>query len=455
MASDFEILRGIYNAFNPAPLPAGSELYVDCQAVRGGSNVLVALGETIRFSNEPTCQLYTGHRGGGKSTELLRLKQDLENKGCTVVYFSAEDTDINPEDVEYTDILIACTRHLLETVREADPRPVLSWFKERLQALEDLMLTEINLNNPGATFNVSDMVKITSSFKTQPTQRARLRKVLNPYTEKLVNALNHFISDAQQKLPADRQRLVLIADGLEKVTLIPRDEGRTNHDEIFIDHSEQLKGLDCDVIYTVPISLVLSSRGPDLMETYNCTPHVLPMVMTQDRQDLEHQAGLEILHDILQSRVNSVPSASGMVLVGEVFDGHETLKQLCVMSGGHVRNLMLLVQTAIKYNEKEALPIEANGLQQAVRQLRKVYRDAVSADQWDLLAAVYDTKQIINNEAHRRLLFNRCLLEYREEESWHTVHPVLRDVSEFKAALEQRQKLSASESGDHESSTES
>jgi hypothetical protein len=27
------------------------------------------------------------------------------------------------------------------------------------------------------------------------------------------------------------------------------------------------------------------------------------------------------------------------------------------------------------------------------------------------------------------------LLEYREEESWHDVHPVLREVPEFQAAL--------------------
>jgi pantothenate kinase-related protein Tda10 len=83
------ILKEIYNAFDPAPLPANSKLYVDCKAVRGGSDVLVELGKTIRFSEKPTCQLYTGHRGGGKSTELLRLKQDLENKGYTIGYFSA------------------------------------------------------------------------------------------------------------------------------------------------------------------------------------------------------------------------------------------------------------------------------------------------------------------------------------------------------------------------------
>jgi hypothetical protein len=32
-------------------------------------------------------------------------------------------------------------------------------------------------------------------------------------------------------------------------------------------------------------------------------------------------------------------------------------------------------------------------------------------------------------------LFNRCLLEYVDEEAWHDVHPLLLDVPEFKTAL--------------------
>jgi pantothenate kinase-related protein Tda10 len=77
------ILKEIYNAFDPAPLPANSKLYVDCKAVRGGSDVTIELGRTILLSKNPTCQLFTGHRGSGKSTELSRLKQYLENNGCS------------------------------------------------------------------------------------------------------------------------------------------------------------------------------------------------------------------------------------------------------------------------------------------------------------------------------------------------------------------------------------
>ncbi|ABW27948.1 hypothetical protein [Acaryochloris marina] len=49
MAEDFEILRGIYNAFDPfRPLPARDPVYVDCREVRGDGDILVELGNQIR-----------------------------------------------------------------------------------------------------------------------------------------------------------------------------------------------------------------------------------------------------------------------------------------------------------------------------------------------------------------------------------------------------------------------
>ena len=84
------ILDDISQAFDPSPLPVGSAVYVDCRAVRGGSDILVELGKKV-LRSERTCQLYSGHRGGGKSTELLRLQADLDKKGCALRNLGRED----------------------------------------------------------------------------------------------------------------------------------------------------------------------------------------------------------------------------------------------------------------------------------------------------------------------------------------------------------------------------
>ncbi|HEY9668975.1 MAG TPA: ATP-binding protein, partial [Coleofasciculaceae cyanobacterium] len=77
-------LPTFFKACNPAKTlvvgnPDDRQYYIDFSSVRGG-RIIEAIGRTItRLSpDEPTCQLFTGHIGCGKSTELFRLKAQLE-----------------------------------------------------------------------------------------------------------------------------------------------------------------------------------------------------------------------------------------------------------------------------------------------------------------------------------------------------------------------------------------
>jgi hypothetical protein len=141
-----DLLTKIYNSFDPGrPLPAGDPQYVDCRSVRGDEDIVDDLGRRIRNSDQMTYQLYTGHRGSGKSTELRRLKKSLEEHGFFVVYFEADEEDIDPQNVEYIDILLACTRRFLKDIRSANVAPIRRWLQERWNELGDLAQTKISL----------------------------------------------------------------------------------------------------------------------------------------------------------------------------------------------------------------------------------------------------------------------------------------------------------------------
>jgi hypothetical protein len=91
-------LRDAYNAANPTePLKPGDPRYVDCTDVRGDENTVSRMFKIISLSDRPTHQIFTGHRGCGKSTELPRLKERLTDDGFYVVYFAA-DEDLDPND---------------------------------------------------------------------------------------------------------------------------------------------------------------------------------------------------------------------------------------------------------------------------------------------------------------------------------------------------------------------
>ncbi len=433
MQHDFAFLKQLYNSFDPfRPLPAGDPAYVDCTEVRGDGDILVEVGREILYSNRMTCQLYAGHRGAGKSTELLRLQKHLDEQGCFVVYFAADEEDIDAEDAQYTDILLACTRHLLEALKgSASPNILLNWLKERWQDLKDLALTEVSLESLSVEAQISQFAKITANLRAEPSQRQKIREKVNPHTIKLIEALNQFIKDAKQNLPPGYSQLVLIADNLDRIVPIPQEDGRTNHDQIFLDRNEQLKALDCHLIYTVPISLLYSSQAANVANIYG-NAQVLPMIMVQTPNNESYQRGINKVTELLQKRLSLVDPSLSIV---DMFENREALEILCLMSGGHVRNLLLLMKEAIKYTN--SLPIPTRALQRSLSELRNTYRNTVFANEWEALAKVYHSKQIENDQLYRGLLFNRCILEYRylseqgESQVWYDIHPLIKGIKEF------------------------
>ena len=446
MPSNFEQIKKIYNAFKPfQPLEPGDPAYVDFQAVRGDSNIETELGRKIVFAevsdddeDNSTCQLYSGHRGAGKSTELLRLKKYLEKRKCFVVYFSVEREDIDIEDVQYTDILLTCTRHLLKNLKDANAEPILDWLKDRWKDLQDLSLTTGKLENLGIEVGVSTFAKITANLRTEPSQRAKIRQLVNPHTTTLLQALNQFIKDAQNKLPSGKNKLVLIADSLDRIAPTIQDNGTTNHDQIFIDRAGQLKGLDCHIVYTVPISLLYSDRANNLEANYDGNTQILPMVKVKDRNGNIYENGLNKLQEVIAKRIEKV--APNLNIVPKVFENQDIIKELCLMSGGHVRELIQLVRGAL--NEIDSLPVTEKAAKRSIAKLRDVYNRTVNEDEWKILAEVAISKELKNQDEYRKLLFNRCLLEYVDFYSddnlkrWCNIHPLIKDISKFQKALQ-------------------
>jgi hypothetical protein len=449
-----DLLSQISNAFDDLqPLQAGDPAYVNLRSVRGDGDVLTDLGQRIELAKDKkTCQLYTGYRGVGKSTELLRLQEDLRSKGYFVVYFAADKEDIEPADVEYTDVLLACTRHILEELKDCgDPETILEWVRGRISdfkaAIPELEVEKFSAEVTVPSFGwIPQFAKITASLRAVPKIRQKLRNELDAHTPSLVEALNTFIRDAKKKLPEPCDDIVVIVDNLDRITYIKRDESQgSNYDEIFIDRVDQLKSLDCHVIYTIPISMVYSSKATILEDTYN-KPQVLPMIMVKDQDGNVYEAGLAKMKEIICRRVAKIKLADRPKIGKEIadaldtqlFENAETLDQICLMSGGHTRNLMQYIQRAIE--RTESLPIRSLAVKRAISETRDTYRNAIEPLQWEILAKVAKSKRKPNDDKHSVLLLNRSILEYCyvDEEGevcrWYDIHPVIYGIQEFKEA---------------------
>jgi hypothetical protein len=96
------------------------------------------------------------------------------------------------------------------------------------------------------------------------------------------------------------------------------------------------------------------------------------------------------------------------------------------------------MKEAIKYTN--TLPISNRALQRSISELRNTYKNTIFANEWELLAKVHHSKEIVNDQLYRGLLFNRCVLEYRyvEEDgkikAWYDIHPLIKGIKEFQDA---------------------
>jgi len=220
-----------------------------------------------------------------------------------------------------------------------------------------------------------------------------------------------------------------VVDGLDKIVRVVMDETtkRTNLQEIFVDRSEQLKRLACHVIYTVPISLAHSVNSLELENRYGRV-EILPMVTIRRRGSTDLcEKGLDTLRELIAKRLQVAD-----ISIEEFVQPNE-LRRLCLMSGGHVRNLVQLVHTAVECSEN--LPLSARAVERSIAQMRETMRRAIEWHEWDKLA---ETHRDQHEKAYLDLLFRRLILEYREDDQriWHDIHPLIEEMEEFQAAFQ-------------------
>jgi hypothetical protein len=422
-----------YRQCDPAePLPSGDPRYVSCDEARGGGDVVRHIANDLQRSEKPQHILFAGHRGGGKSTELLRLKHFLENPledgdKFFVVHFESDSQDIDVNDADFPDILLAMIRHVSQALREGpvgeDLRGgLIGGFVNRLKdCLSSLEFADVQL---GAGY----IAQVTATIKSSPTSRRQIRDALEPHVSGLIEEANRLLDDAVVRLKSKGYRdLVIIVDNLDRIILRDLEGGTNTHRRFFLDRATQLNSLRCHVVYTLPLSIVFSPDGAGLGTTFGRGPDVLPMVKVINQDGSDDRVGIDAVRDMVRKRLEAAD-----VTEGEAFDSHDTLDHLCRMSGGHVRNLLILLRYACSWLDD--LPITRDVAERAARNMSNDFERALNRPEYfDVLRQVDETHSLPGSEHEQSLLYNLSILEYLNGESWYTVNPAVKQLRKFKA----------------------
>jgi len=420
--------RAAYNICHPdTPLQANDVRYVDLTEARGGQNFAAQLAEEIDWSqdNAPPYhqRLFTGHRGCGKTTELLLLQKKLQDLGFLVVYLDVEER-LDLDDIEYFDLLLSMMNALFEAAKHANLvlsekllQAISDWFSERistnveLKDLESELKTEVSggLDIP---FVSKLLASLTAKIKVGSSQKTEIRQVLKRDLNIFIERLNALIKEVRKQARTHEFRdVVIITDGLEKMPFDMKD-GKSSHESLFVDNAERLKAPECHLIYTVPISLAYNANlsnafGGDYIA-------VMPMVKLSPEN-------CALFKTLITKRIQ----------IEVVFESPDLVEDLVRFSGGAVRDLMRLIRIACQGSTR----ISAQDVARAKRMLMLEYDRLLREEDFAVLQQVFRTKQVTADDKYGRLLHWRVLHEYLNGKRWADVHPLVQLIERVQKIL--------------------
>jgi len=419
-------LDEVYRACDPdRPLSAMDERYVDLSGVRGTNVIAKTISRSISRCDSLHFhqQLLTGHRGSGKSTELLRLKAELEVQKLFVIYIDAEEL-LDLVDLNYLDVLLSIAKETESVLRKQGImlndtllENLSAWFSERVVEKSESnemsgalsAQAEAGANIP---FFAKLMTRITAEIKSASSRRTTTRQKLKQELAVFIEKLNVLIDDARNKVRQSGYKdVVLIVDGLEKMHYDLLDDKKSTHEHLFVVHAEQLKAPRCHIVYTMPISLVYNANlGNDFDNIL-----VIPMVKT-------NAEGMDCLRQVIAKRVD----------IGKTFEQVELVDRLTRLSGGVMRDLMRLIRLATDTDEEK---ISAKEISYAETTLIREYDRLLRDDEFEHVKWVRENHRVAGEEVYARMLNLRLILEYQNGERWADLHPAVLEISWVKKRL--------------------
>lgn len=448
MANDIHIpaqsLPEAWRRLDPVkPLPCGSPWYVDCSAERGTHNFVGRMRQAIAWAAEGQAEsafvhdLVVGHRGSGKSTELLRLKDRLERDGFYVHYVDlVMHKDANELDSEaILTVLLRCLVSDLDAIgiqlKQGLLDDIAQWFGERVKTTVGSKSTQVGADVEAALGSKTPLLSLLAKFTGYVRWGTETKDTLTVeyanYLTELRGMVDALLIDAGlqlQKRPQYAKGLVIIADSLDHITLPSRQ------DEIFIDSAEVLTRLSAHLLLTVPSALLATGRGGE-METCFRKCHWLPIVKVRSVDGAPYADGLKRMRDIIGRRCDL-----------SLFDA-DALERLCRYSGGHTRHLIRLAQDAIA--DAAEAPVTLASANRAVAALSNMLAMGRTPEEWRVLAGCdRDPLQRPFSDEGRRLLYHDCLLSHEDAQElddeciasqWYVVHPALQRLKPFADAL--------------------
>ncbi|MCD4846470.1 MAG: hypothetical protein K8R25_18505 [Methanosarcinales archaeon] len=402
-----ENLREAYNIFDhTTPLQGAwfDTFYIE----RPTLDVLKLRLDLQDDERETSKRLFTGHRGSGKSTELIRLANELSSQYFTV-YFTIEET-LDLADLDYKDVLLSLGSELYKAAKARKlklPSSLLSdlvgWFSTTLREVEKDIAADAELETKADFF----FIKLLSRLKSEVHTRNIVRRQIESNLSDLLKCINAIIEEIRKQ--QDNRQILVIIDGLDKVYDLDIAM------KMYYSGGINLLLPKCKIIYTVPLALFYTSQFGQVRATFDDF-FVLPNIKIRHRDGTPEEVGLDALTRLVNVRIKPELITS------------DALKELTELSGGLIRDLIYLAKDASSNARvRQGERIEQSDVNRAANKIRNVYRTMLKPEEYEELRYICNnpSKQPFSNAIAQKLVHNLSLIEYRNEGTWWDVHPIV------------------------------
>ncbi len=409
-------------AFNN-PIDEKNEFYTDFSGFRKGFNErkifkYLNINPTTKECNKisQTLKLFlSGHRGTGKTTELLKLKNEIDETTCFFTVFcdlSDEELDVN--NIDFIDIIILILEKLTETLKErkidipkANIEPFYNWYEQRITEINNQTDESASIEVEGKAgidlFSLFSLVsktkgKLSGSNSTKETIRKVFKNKFSDFSLKF----NEFILDIKDYLLKNgiSKDLLFIIDGFEKIGSLE------DRKKILIDNSNKFVEIKANMIITLPIELF-----SEVSRLKEFASHISFPLITLDDNSKER------FKEFIYKRIEK-----------NLFDSEQTVEKIIYYGAGSPRETLKIISNA--YIQAEGEIIDLKSVQDAQKSISEELMKYLDEKEILLLKQVYTKTKIPFSDELAKLLIKKVLLDY-EDGLEREINPILLDNEDF------------------------
>lgn len=440
-------LEDVYKTLSPEPLLTKEELDIfyrdQVNRVRGADKVAwFALSLNRSFGGAYYKAFLIGHPGVGKSTELTRLIQRIDDK-FRVIRLSATAT-LDPVNFKPFDILLLMMAEVAE--KTAKPiseggagvapqdirlKEIWEWFAvEKTTVVQSSHIGAEATAGGGAAADSwwAKALGLFGSLKGEMKYAADRKKEIVEYRlsrlSTLIELANRLLDDCNQLLRTfARKEWLFIVEDFDKPGFPV-----TQVEDLFLTYANVFKDLRTHLIFSIPVGLGYSQRAGQLPFGNLIT---IPDTPVFQSDHLAHTAGREAIQSVLEAR-----------LAPDLFEEGQ-MTRLLVASGGNLRDLFSLVSQSADnalLRQPSGKKISSPDAEAAIDNLRVEYRRRLGDSPYDgeripykdkaeRLVAIYSSKPSadILDATLYSLLRSRAVQEFNGK-SWFGIHPLVVDI---------------------------